>query len=47
MPSIKKYLIGLTAVAIAVVYSLRRWRSSSPDLADSEPTPEQESRTAS
>jgi hypothetical protein len=42
----KKQIAGITAVALTVVYSLRRWRSGSPNIDDPEFEPEQPSPTA-
>jgi hypothetical protein len=45
MSFIKKAFVGITAVA-AIAYSLRRWRSSSTDVADQEFATEQQSPAA-
>ena len=42
----KKQLVGITALAATVAYSLRRWRSSSTDGTDLEFATEQESPAA-
>jgi hypothetical protein len=42
----KKRLVGITALALAVVYSLRRWRRSSPETDDTGFDTEQASPTA-
>jgi len=42
----KKQMAGITAVALTVVYSLRRWRNDSPNIDDSEFEPEQTTPTA-
>lgn len=42
----KKQLVGITAVVLTAAYSLRRWRSSSPEFDDNEFDTEQVSPAA-
>jgi len=42
----KKQIVGILAVALTVVYSIRRWRSGSPNTDDLEFDTEQPSPTA-